>query len=186
MKRKEKEPLRLHLGLATEMRLNPDAMKPGFKLVDHTKDADIRFDLLKFPWSLENEVVAEVISVGYFCFIPAKSRSQFMDEMYRVMQPAAKANIIVPYWSSMRAVQDYLYEWPPWCETSFLFFDKQWRKANRLEWRDLKCDFELGPYGYTADAETSNRNDDARQFWVKHYINSASDLNMTLTKRKAE
>lgn len=186
MKKKEKEPLRLHLGLATEMRLQKEVVKPGFKLVDHTKDADIRFDLLKFPWPLETESVAEIVSVGYFCFIPGKLRGLFMDELYRVMTTGAKANIIVPYWSSMRAIQDYLYEWPPWCETSFCFFDKQWRKANRLEWRALICDFEINSYGYTADAETSNRNDEARQFWVKHYTNTASDLSMTLTKRKPE
>lgn len=180
--KKQKEELKLMLGLAQEIKKNPEAQKPGFKLVDDSTSADIQIDLLKFPWPLKDASVTEIASVGYFCFIPGKLRDKFMDEMYRILVPAGKATIVVPYWSSMRAVQDYLYEWPPWCEASFLFFNKQWREANRIGYRKVKCNFELTSYGYTADAETSNRNDEARQFWVKHYTNAASDLNITLTK----
>lgn len=180
----KKELLKLQLGLATEIRQNKDALKEGFQLVDHSQDADIRFDLLKFPWPLKTESVEEIASVGYLSYVPGKLRERFMEEVYRILIAGGKATFVVPYWTAMRAVQDCRYEWPPWCEASFLYFDKQWRKANRLEHRDLKCDFEINSYGYTADNETAGRSDEVRQFWVKHYLNSASDLNMTLIKRK--
>lgn len=182
----KKELLKLQLGLATEIRQNKDALKEGFKLVDHSKDADVRFDLLTFPWPLKNESVEEIASVGYLCYVPGNWRVNFMEEVYRVLITGGKATFVVPYWSSMRAIQDYRYEWPPWCESSFLYFDKQWREANRLAYRNLKCDFEISNYGYTADNETAGRSDEVRQFWVKHYVNAVNDLNMVLVKRKPE
>lgn len=105
-----------------------------------------------------------------------------MDELWRVLIPEGKVTIIVPYWSSMRSVQDFTHEWPPVAESSFLYFNKTWREQNKIDHYLCKCDFDFG-YGYIADPETAGRNTESQSFWIKHYTNAISDLQVVLTKR---
>ena len=89
-------------------------------------------------------------------------------------------NVLVCYWSSPRAIQDPAMEWPPICEQSFLYFNKGWRETNQL--LPIKADFDFS-YGYAVDAETAARNQESQSFWIKHYLNTANDLQVALTKR---
>lgn len=107
-------------------------------------------------------------------------RAKFMEELYRVLKVGAKATVVTPYYSSMRAIMDYCYEWPPICEMSYLYFNKGWREANKVP--DLKCDFDF-TYGYTPENDMAAKATDVQAHWVKHYLNSALDLQVTLTKR---
>lgn len=116
-----------------------------------------------------------------FNYVPQDKRGEYMDEIYRVLIPEGKAHIWAPYWSSMRAVQDYAAQWPPICEATFLYFNREWRKLNHPD-RDLKCNFDF-TFGYQADPETANKNDETRTFWIKHYINSVNDLQVVMVKR---
>ena len=93
--------------------------------------------------------------------------------------------VIVPYWSSPRAVQDPTHQWPPIVEQSFLYFNAEWRKANKLEHYLGKCDFDF-TYGYLAEQDTANRSQESQQFWVKHYIGAVNDLQVNLVKRDAD
>ena len=102
----------------------------------------VSFDVQKFPWPLKNESVSELVVPMVLNYTPAAQRGKFMDEMYRVLVPEGKATVIVPYYTSMRSIQDYASQWPPFCEVSFMYFNRAWRKLNHPE-RDLKCNFDF-------------------------------------------
>src|SRR5882724_4760737 len=126
--------------------------------------------------------IHELTCAGVFEYIPGKLRGKFMDEVHRVLAPNGKATFTVPYWNSNRAFQDYRYEWPPLCEQSFLYFNKGWREANKLE-LGLKCDFDF-TYGYAWEAATAARNDETRAFNTRYYSNCVDAAQLVLTKAK--
>jgi len=141
------------------------------------------FDPFDFPWPLKDKSVEEAFSAYLLHRVPAQSRGQWMDELYRVLVDEGKAIVITPYWTSFRSVQDYCVEWPPVVEQSYLYFNKGFRDANKIDY-PIKADFDF-QYGYTLDADTQSRTDEERAFRVKFYNNSVLDLQVTLTKRKA-
>ncbi len=129
----------------------------------------------------ETDSVKEIVITGVLEFIPGKERGEFMDNCYRILSPEGKMTITVPYWSSWRAYYDGRFQWPPFCEQSFLVYNKAWRETN-MKGFELECDFDF-TYGYAWEAETMARNDESRAFWTKHYTNSVDALQLTLTKR---
>ena len=137
-----------------------------------------------FPWPYEDESVKEITCVGVLEFVPGKLRGKFMDEIYRILVPSGKASFAVVYWNTARGAQDYLYEYPPLCEQSFLYFNKGWRDANKIE-RDLKCNFSF-TYGYSFEAETAARNEESRGFYIKRYTNCVDVLHLMLTKLRPD
>lgn len=124
--------------------------------------------------------VEEAYSAYMLNRIPGHLRMAWMDDLWRVLVPNGKATIIVPYWTSPRSIQDPNSQWPPLCEQSFLYFNKKFREDNKEP--QAKCDFDF-VYGYQLDPETAGRNDETRPFWIKHYANAVSDLQVVLTKR---
>lgn len=146
------------------------------------KGVDIVHDLLKFPWPIKTDSVEEAFCSHFFEHVPGPLRMPFMDECYRILKAGAKLQIICPYYASSRAVQDPTHTWPPICEATFLYFNREWMKQNLLDHYPVHCDFDF-TYGYAADPETAAKAEGAQQFWVKHYINSISDIHVTLTKR---
>jgi hypothetical protein len=139
------------------------------------------FKLTQFPWPIGSGIVSEISIPMVLNYVPGALRGKFMDEVYRTLAPEGKAIVSVPYWSSMRSIQDYACEWPPFCEASFMYFNRDWRKLNHPD-RDLKCNFDF-TYGYQADTETASKNEETRAFYVKHYTNSVLDLTVVLTKK---
>ena len=133
------------------------------------------------PWRIKSDSVDEINCVGVLEYIPGAARGKFMDEVYRVLVTGGKATFIVAYWNNVKAIQDYRYQWPPLSEQSFLFFNKGWREANKLE-LGIVCDFDF-TYGYGCDPETAARNEESRSFHVKHYTNCVDALHLMLTKR---
>ena len=142
--------------------------------------ATAKFNFLKFPWPFASGSVKEISCLHKLEYVPAPQRILFMEEVWRVLEVGGKMNVVVCYWTSPRAIQDPALEWPPFCEQSFLYFNKGWREANQLA--AIKCDFDFG-YGYQVDQETAGRNQETQAFWIKHYANTVSDLQVALTKR---
>jgi hypothetical protein len=139
------------------------------------------FDAESLPWAIPSGSVEEAYCAYLFNRIPGTERTAWMAELWRVLVPNGKCTIIVPYWSSPRSIQDPCSAWPPIVEQSFLYFNKNFREQNKLSVIE-NCDFDF-VYGYTLDQETAGKSDDARPFWIKHYVNAVSDLQVTLTKR---
>jgi len=161
----------------------------GFTGVDKASldTVDIVHDLFVFPWPFKDGSVEEVHSSHFFEHVPGNLRGKFMDELYRIMIWEARARFIVPYWSSKRSVQDFTHEWPPICEDSFLYFNKNFRDTNKLTHGcyDLKCDFDFS-WGYVIGNELGMRSEEYRQHVIQHEVNTVSDLDVTLRKAKRE
>lgn len=168
-------PLKLDLGAGQNKR-------EGFIGVDIAATSDLQADLFKFPWPFEDASVTEVHASHFFEHVPQNIRFKFMDELWRILTVGGTATFITPYYSSMRAIQDPTHQWPPIAESSYLYFNKEWRKSNKLDHYDVKCDFDFS-YGYIPDPESSLRNSETQAFWFKHYVNSILDLQVTLVKR---
>jgi SAM-dependent methyltransferase len=126
-KLKKQKTLKLDLGCGNNK-------QEGFTGVDFKKTpaVDIVHDLFKFPWPFKDNSVEETFSSHFFEHVPGSIRGKLMDEVYRILIPGGKAVFITPYWSSMRSVQDFTHQWPPICETSYLYFNKGWREQNKL------------------------------------------------------
>ena len=156
-----------------------------FLSVDSIKTAitDRVVDLFKFPWPWKNESVSDVYAAHFFEHVPKELRPKFMDEVWRILVPGGKAVFITPYWSSMRAIQDPTHEWPPICETSFLYFNRNWVNLNGLSHAHrYNCDFDF-VYGHGVSPNFMQKNDETRQFASAHYVNAVDDGMVTLTKR---
>lgn len=161
-----------------------DGKKEGFLGIDIAKTvaADYQFDLTKFPWPIADGVVDELHCSHFFEHLTGAQRMSFMDECWRILKTGSKFTVIVPHWSSMRSIQDPTHQWPPVAETSFLYFNKQWRTDNKLSHYPITCDFDFG-YGYQLDPDVTVRNIEFQHFSIKHYNNAIMDLYVTLTKR---
>lgn len=160
--------------------------KPDFTGVDkyEVPGVDQIVDLLQFPWPWADESIEEVWCSHFFEHVPGPMRGQWMDELYRVLKPNARATIIVPYANSTRATQDFTHAWPPVHEGSFQYFNRAWREVNALTHGpyDLKCDFEYS-YGYDLFPYWQQRSQDAIQFALAHHLNAAADIQVFLTRR---
>jgi hypothetical protein len=163
--------------------------KEGFEGVDFVAAPGVKnvVDLLKFPWPFGDASVEEVHCSHFFEHVPGLLRGKFMDELHRILIPEGKATVICPYYSSIRATQDFTHEWPPISPNTFLYFNKGWREQNKLTHGhyDLKCDFDF-VYGYSISQAWAARNEEARQFAIAYYQNTVDDIHVTLTKRKGE
>lgn len=171
---------KLNLGCGQRL-INPGEDFIGIDICPEAKP-DIVHDLRIAPWPFLNDSVDEVVSFHFLEHLDGFERIDFFNELYRVMKAGAKARFQVPYWSSMRAIQDPTHKFPPLCEASFCYMNKGWRVANKLDHYKLKCDFDF-EFGYQLEQETATRSQEVQYDWVKHKLNAANDIIVTMTKR---
>lgn len=161
-----------------------DNKREGFFGIDKFKTAstDAEMDLLSFPWDIESDSVEEAHVSHFFEHIPAKVRKPFMEELCRVLKKGAQVSLIVPMGDRM--MQDHTHEWPPVVPGSFLYFNKDWLKQNKLEHGDYvtTADFDY-TYGYSLQPNVASRNAEFQSYAIQFYNNAATDLHVTLTKR---
>lgn len=155
--------------------------KPGFTGVDIWEGADIVADLEKYPWPFEDNTVDEIFCSHYIEH--TSDLISFTNEMYRIMKVGATAEIIAPYYSSIRAWQDPTHLRAV-SENTFLYFNKDWRMLNKLDHYPIVADFDFES-SYVIDPAWQNKSDDELKFAIKHYINVVSDIRTILTKRRS-
>jgi len=143
------------------------------------ENVDAVVDLESYPWPIESDSVEEVFCSHYIEHTP--DIIKFMEELYRILKKDGKAKFIAPYYTSMRCWQDPTHK-RAISEASFLYYNKEWRKNNKLDHYPITCDFDY-TYGYDMDAEFANKHDEARNFAIKHYWNVVNDIHVVLTKR---
>jgi SAM-dependent methyltransferase len=172
--KKQNKPIKLNLACGQQR-------QEGFIGIDKVKTeaTDIVHDLDDIPWPLDDNSVDEILCSHYIEH--TKDLIKFVDEMHRIMKQGAKATIIAPYYASMRAFQDPTHV-RGICESTFLYFNKGWRDANKLDHYQIVSDFDF-TYGYQVSPEWATRSEDARVFAMKHYINVINDIHVILTKR---
>lgn len=145
---------------------------------------DIVHDLTKFPYPFKDGSVDGIFSSHFVEHLDGFERAKFMDECYRILKAGGKMRLIHPYGKSVRAVQDYTHKWPPIVETSYLYFDKNWREANKLTHGnyDIKSNFKFWIYYSWQDPTVATRNEETRNFWCQHYVDVIADLIVDLEK----
>jgi len=191
-----KPPLRLDLGCGPRCH-------EGFVGVDIRpgKGIQVVVDLARNRWPWPDNSVDEVICSHMFEHVPRRFRSHFVNELHRVLKPGAKAAVVTPAWSNVRAYGDITHEWPPVTEMFWAYLDKEWRTENAVYLNDVfeidghmcppfLCDFKASTHGFSANRRitepVNGRNEEYREktvrFAVENYINAAEDMLTTLTK----
>lgn len=154
---------------------------PGFFGVDiaKTKDVDAVWDLEKFPWPFPDNSVDEIVCNHYIEH--TKDLIAFMNELYRIMVPGGTAIIRAPYYNSMRSWQDPTHT-RSISEATFLYYNQDWLKANRLDHYPIKANFDFS-YGYDFAPDWAMRSEEAKAFAVRHYTNVIMDIQAVLIKK---
>lgn len=109
----------------------------------------------------------------------------FMEEIYRILIPGGRVTFYAPYYSSVRAMQDYTHK-RFISEATFLYFNKQWMTENRLEHYDVKCNFAILSTKFLFQPEWNSRSDDAKEYARKHSINVVDDIEVILSAIKED
>ena len=170
----EKEPKLIQLDIACGKR-----KKSGFTGVDLWHGADVIVDLEKFPWPFADESVDEIYCSHYIEHTP--DLVSFANELYRIMKVGATAEIIAPYYSSIRAWQDPTHL-RAISENTFLYFNKKWRLINKLDHYPIFADFDY-ECQFILDDNWKDIKGDELRFAMKHNINVISDIQAVITKR---
>jgi Methyltransferase domain len=116
-------------------------------------------------------------------------RVRFMNELWRVMLPGARATIITPHWASNRAYGDFTHADKPVSEMFYAYLSREWRVQNAPD-----NDAEFHPDGYTCDFDAQlghamhealkHETADERTFAIAWYKEAVDDLYALLTARK--
>jgi SAM-dependent methyltransferase len=165
--------------------------KEGFVGIDKLKfdGVDIVRDVGVEPLPYEDNTVDEVHSSHFIEHLSATERIHFINELYRVMKPGAKATIIVPHFASGRAYGDPTHQWPPIGEFWFYYLKQDWRTANAphtdiQHWaQGYRCDFDA-TWGYGIHPTLLTKNQEFQQFALNFYREAAQDIHATLVKRE--
>ena len=148
------------------------------------KGVDKVHDLTKFPYPFKADSVDVVHTSHFLEHLDGPQRIKFFNEMYRIMKKGAKMRHIHPYYRSSRAVQDPTHAWPPICENSYLYWNKEWRAANKLGHYLGNCDFEVTGMHYTfMDNAWLQKSEEVRNFAVRHYSEVVADMVVDMRKK---
>ena len=172
--------------------------RPGFQGVD-LFTGDVRVDLLSFPWPWADASVDEVVcshfvehipmgfvdEAGAVHVMPGIGRKDlflaFFDELWRVLKPNARAEIVVPYLMNHRAFQDPTHR-RFLCEASFSYLMKPWRDANRLDHYNVACDFVAEACIPVTDPTEAARVPEVQASRRQHMWNVVADMVIVLRK----
>lgn len=138
---------------------------------------------LPFP----DNFIEEAHTSHFVEHLTQEQRIQFVNELYRVLKPGAKATIICPYWASGRAYGDLTHQWPPVTDFWFYYLGKEWRMANAphndsSNWAEgYSCNFSA-TWGYVLHGNIITRNTEYQEFAATFYKEAIQDVHATLTK----
>ena len=157
-------------------------VREGFEGVDIRDFGQKHVVDLTLTWPWEDESVEEAHASHFVEHLGAAERVHFVNELYRVLVPAGKCQIITPHWASCRAYGDLTHKWPPVSEFWFYYLNKEWRAVNAPHNDGYQCDFEA-TWGYSLREDLAIRNLEFQQFALGNYKEAAQDIIAMLTKR---
>lgn len=170
-----KKLLKLNLGCGKDIKkdwVNVDQIE--FDGVDCIAD-------LTQPWIWADASVEEIHMSHCLEHFTGAQRVHIFNEMYRVLIAHGKATIITPHWASGRAYGDPTHQWPPVCEMSYYYLNKEWRAINAPH-TGYTCDFDHSG-GYTWHPEVAVRNAEYQMYAAKFLKEAAQDLIVTVIRR---
>lgn len=153
--------------------------KPDFIGVDICSTADVVCDLEKFPWPFEDASVDEVYCAHYIEH--TKDLIAFFNELYRIMKPGATAEIIAPYYSSIKAWQDPTHV-RAISENTFYYCNREWRLINKLGHYPITADFDYN-FEFMLMPSWEDKAEEEIRYAIRHFINVVSAIKTHLTKR---
>lgn len=168
--------------------------QPGFEGVDIWEGAQHVVDLEQFPWPFEDNSVSEVFCSHYVEHIPhyppvitkdGKKQNPFFaffDELYRILEPGAWAKIIVPCGRSSRGFWDPTHQRFMMAET-FLYLSAEWRKLNRLDHYNARCDFNVNVVP-AVDPVINTYHPEVQQRHFNNYWNAIHDWHAQIQAKK--
>lgn len=147
------------------------------------KGVDKIHDLTKFPYPFKKESIDGIFSSHFIEHLDGPERIKFFDEMYRILKPGAKMRLIHPYYKSSRAIQDPTHKWPPICEESYQYWNKNWRTLNKLGHYLGNSNFEIVNMTYSfMDSTWLQKSSETTTFAIRHYFNVVADMMVDLKK----
>lgn len=141
---------------------------------------DVVTDLTK-KWPWENASIDEVHCSHFIEHLDANERIHFVNELYRILKPGAKATIIAPHWSSCRAYGDLTHKWPPVSEFWFSYLSTEWRTSNAPHNDQYKCNFKC-TWGFSLRQDVLIRNQDYQFYAMTNYKDVLQDVIATFVK----
>lgn len=164
--------------------------REGFSGVDAFAFVGVDYvvDLKQTPWPWADNSVEEAHASHFLEHLTGPERCQFINELYRVLIPGGKCQVIVPHWASNRAYGDPTHAWPPVSEMWFYYLDRPWRMANaphtdKSVWANgFDCHFEA-TWGYAMRGDLLVRNQEFQQYALANFKEAAQDTIATLTKK---
>lgn len=178
-------PVRIDFGCGQNCTVGQDGVK--YIGVDEVKldGVDVVHDLTSFPYPFEDGTVDEIVSNHFVEHLTGEEFMAHMDECWRMLKPGGKMRLTHPYCFSERAFQDPTHKtFIP--AARYLYFDKNWRKANKLDHYPIVSDFEFQVYVSYHNDKGENwtlKAEPTRNFAMGHYVNVVADLIVHLTKR---
>ncbi|MEK7212805.1 MAG: hypothetical protein AAB686_03970 [Patescibacteria group bacterium] len=150
--------------------------RDGFKGVDVAPGpgVDYVWDLEKYPWEPFEDSSIEEVYVSHYAE-HTKDLMKFMDEVWRICEDDATVNILGPYYTSIRAWQDPTHT-RALSEATWMYFNKGWREANRLDHYPIGSNFEVIKTVIFFNPPWDKKSEEARQFAALHYFNAVSDM----------
>lgn len=177
MKKKKEIPLKLNLGCGT-------SKIDGYTNIDISKEVkpDIVHDLSKYPWPFKANSVDEIHCSHFLEHLDGLERIKFFNECDRIMKKGTKIRCITPAPFTHRYMQDPTHKFPMVVQEFYNYLHEASRKAMGLEHYPLICNFEWTGVMHENTEAVGGRNDEFKQFAMRHYINTCMDLDVTLTK----
>ena len=137
------------------------------------------------PWPWENASVEEAHCSHFVEHLTGPERIHFVNELYRVLIPGGKCQIVVPNWASARAYGDLTHQWPPVCEFWFYYLSRKWREGNAPHNDGYRCNFSV-TWGYTLHTAIAARNQEYQSHAIGFWKEAAQDIVATLVKTPME
>jgi SAM-dependent methyltransferase len=162
----------------------------GFIGVDSIKfpKVEVVMNIAKDKWPWEDSSVIEARASHFIEHLSALERVYFVNELYRILAPGGKFQIVVPHWDSCRAYGDPTHVWPPVSEFWFYYLNKEWRKVNAPHTdiehfaEGFNCDFDA-TWGYSLRQDLLTRNQEYQQFAIQNYKEVCQDIIGVLVKK---
>lgn len=156
--------------------------REGFEGVDRIDFGQKHVLDLTQPWPFADESVEEAHASHFLEHLTGAERIHFVNELYRVLVPGGKCQLITPHWASCRAYGDLTHQWPPVSEFWFYYLNRDWRAQNAPHNDGYRCHFEA-TWGYTMHPELIHRNQEFQADALQWKKEAAQDLVANLVKR---
>lgn len=161
--------------------------KAGFEGVDIRAFGQKHVADLRKKWPWKNDSVTEAHASHFVEHLTAPERFHFINELYRVLIPEGKCQLIVPHWASCRAYGDLTHQWPPVSEFWPYYLSKAWRKDNAPHDEgpglyDAEVNFEC-VWGYSQHPLIQSRNQEYQTHALTFWKEAAQDLFINMVKK---